>query len=122
MAKKAAKKAAKRATKAATKKTARKASKKSVKKGPKKTASSRPVGSAAAAAAGASDDSPVARFFNEVDINPGLQGLISAHNSRIIEIAKAFDPKFDFTYEEMSNHLRVRWCIECGPKDHYCCF
>jgi hypothetical protein len=112
MAKKSAKKAAKKSTKRSVKKAAKKTAKR---KAARRTA---PVGLVAFVP----DDSPVSRFFTAVETDADLQARIAAHNSRILDIAREFDPEFVFTYEEMANHLRERWGIMRGPREHYCCF
>ena len=118
MAKKAATKVAKKTVKKPAKKSAKRPARKSTKK---KAVARASVGASPEAAAAASHDgSPVALFFDEVDKTLDLQARIAAHNTRILDIAR--EAGFDFTYEEMANHLKARWCIVCGPKEHYCCF
>jgi hypothetical protein len=68
----------------------------------------------------ADDGSPAAKFFTMVEGDIDLQDKIRINNQNILQIAA--DAGFRFTYAEMADHLRARWCITCGPKEHYCCF
>jgi hypothetical protein len=62
----------------------------------------------------------VAQFFDRVDRDPDIQAEIAANNLKLVDIAEKYG--FRFSYADMAEHLRARWCIECGPNEHYCCF
>lgn len=108
--------------KKSARKSARKAARKPAKRPAKKSAS-KPVSASESyrlASAAVRDGSPVSLFFDQVEGDVGIQARIASHNMKILDIAAALGYKF--TYDEMAAHLRARWCILCGPVEHYCCF
>jgi hypothetical protein len=63
----------------------------------------------------------VEEFFNLVDEQDGLQAAIGVINQNIITLAAQLG--YFFKYDEMAEHLRVRWGIQNGPwpPHSYCC-
>jgi predicted AlkP superfamily phosphohydrolase/phosphomutase len=94
---------------------AKKTAKKTKKKSPAKPARKKP-----SLVATYDKTTAVAQFFDKVDSEVSIQAEIAANNQNIVKIAAKYG--FAFSYGEMADHLRERWCIECGPIEHYCCF